>query len=211
MTPNTVDWKTPEEIVTVLKKDCSKFLKEARGVFWRGSRTGTLDPRQHDIMKLSPRTDRQPRNTPKKVHDALDRYFLDEYGWKARSEGVFATRSGDHAGVYGPRWMIFPIGNYKYVWSRDIVDLFDEVLDLGALDYEEIFDIMDEFVYSKYDLADSGDSEVMFKCKNYYLINNIYAKHIADLIGWPMSGANITTPIYKDALKAWGEPTKRPM
>ena len=105
----------------IIRRDCQPFLVETKGnILFRGSV-------QHikGIKKIDPRSDRRPTDTPGWAHKMLDGAFKKKFGWNARSEGVFATRSINNAEVYGVAYEFYPIGKFKYVWSPRIDDLYD--------------------------------------------------------------------------------------
>ena len=116
-------------------KDCKPFIKQLKGahnLLLRGS-----NKQNPGIMKLKPRKDRHPMSTPYAIHDMLDGFFKDRFGWNARSEGVFCTGNLStalfYAGVNGVN-SVWPIGNFKYLWSPDISDLFS-TLQTDAVNY----------------------------------------------------------------------------
>lgn len=70
----------------------------------------------------------------------FDEFFYKKFRWKPRSEGVFTI--GDIKsirGVYGIPYIFVPIGEYKYLWSPDVDDLYEEI------DYEDYSDEFDDF------------------------------------------------------------------
>lgn len=75
-------------------------------------------------QKFSVRSDRKPRDMPKDLHNLLDKTFLEMFGWKARSEGVFVTSGATWEGEKDS--LFFPIGKFKYIWSPRINDLYME-------------------------------------------------------------------------------------
>ena len=205
-------WITPKQMHDILKKDCSKFIKEANGFFWRGiwGAQHGLSPSKIDYKSLTPRKDRVSKNTPPEVHHQFDIFFKDTFGWKARSEGAFATRELVHAQGYGNPWMFFPIGNYKYIYSEDIQDLYDEAeqlwYDVDAGRIESFNKQMRRMEYTDKNLKKSDVSEVMFKTDKYYAVNQHYYAHLGKIFGWKITGANIPTHMYKLAVENWGDP-----
>ena len=120
-----------------VEKDCKSFLKELK----KNNPTQALllrgEQQRGKFVTTTPRTDRRPRNTPYEWHVAFDEYFNDEFGWNARSEGLFCTGRYDTASGYGDSvYIIFPIGRYKYVWSDSISDLYTRIED-GGYEYME--------------------------------------------------------------------------
>jgi len=116
--------KDLEKILDFVRKNCKPYLKEMGNVLlYRGiSAWESLD---HSIKKSSWIKNRIPMSTSKKVHDALNKKFKVMFGWPVRN-GVFAS-SHDRAWAYGRGYIFFPIGNYKYCWSRKVGDLFGVV------------------------------------------------------------------------------------
>jgi len=108
-----------------IKSDCLPFIKEMEDnwktypkFLYRGMKSGEY------LSKHTVRNDRRPLHTPKEIHDLVDINMKKKFGWKPRSEGLFVTPSKDEALGYGPAYYIFPIGNYKYIWSPYIEDFY---------------------------------------------------------------------------------------
>lgn len=180
-TGDVVDWSP-------IVKDCKPFIKQikdAHNLLLRGSHKSNPG-----IIKVKPRKDRRPMSTLPKIQMALDEYFKKRFGWKPRSEAVFCTGmlntalfySGSIAGISS----VWPIGNFKYLWSNEISDLFgtlqDEALCKTALGADEwayfLNDTthLDKFVakYQSTSLASGIDKgyEIMIGCKEYYMVSN---------------------------------------
>ena len=104
------------DLVSILKKDCNKFLREAGkpDALYRGIKQSI----PHQVKKKSRLEDRSPRNTNIKVHKALNKEFSKKFGWPVRN-GIFVTSSTYDARYYGydNAYMFFPIGDYEYCWS----------------------------------------------------------------------------------------------
>jgi hypothetical protein len=135
--------KNIDKIWHNLSKDCKPFLKEMNksipsgdknALFYRGYdsfRSGAIG-----LQKKKPRTNRQPKDTPRIVHKILDDAFYRVFKWSVRSEGLFTTSQTSYADNYGTLTIFFPIGNYKYVWSSKIKDLYYYIGE-GNIDYIE--------------------------------------------------------------------------
>lgn len=114
------EWNPIKEI---LLENCKPFLNDMGGFkefLYRGmnKRVDT------GIVELSTSKDRMPVDTKRKAHEKLDIFFKNRYGWKARSENVvFAFGSPTPARHYGIPYLIFPIGKYEYLWSKQVFDL----------------------------------------------------------------------------------------
>jgi hypothetical protein len=194
---NEGDDETPEEVVKILKRDCMQFLKEGQ-VLYRGYKSG------EDFFSKVPRKNRRPKDTPKKMHDALDNYFNKKFGWKARSEGLFVTPEYQQARDYGSAFLFFPVDGYKYIWSQGISDLFIDLKrdlyryaeeNIHGYDHFDHFDkvfrsltkdefnkFMKEFekgylvTYKDNKLQMNRKNEVMVKCDKYYMLNYHFYK-----------------------------------
>ena len=174
-----------DKIWETLKKDCSEYLSilkkiKADSLLYRGTRRRISDI----IEKRKPRERRKPSDTPKVIHDELDELFKDEFGWEARSEGVFATSYISISSDYGEPYLFFPADGFKFVWSPEIEDLFAEIKqreiadETGVdpdMDSEDIVNVLEQIVGlyrdDKLTKGIMSGHEVMFKCKYYYLVD----------------------------------------
>lgn len=105
-------------------RDCQPYLKEINGIEERylaqhGSKALISD----DAKILTVRDDRRPKDTDIRVHNAVNDFFEEKFGWRAREKGIFVTGSINRATAYGESYLVFPIGEFKYLWSREISDL----------------------------------------------------------------------------------------
>jgi hypothetical protein len=171
-----------EFIYKLLKKYCSEYLeivKDSRFLF-RGTRDIVIPGKA-----IKPRIDRKPKDMDYNIHELYDKAFYDKFGWKARSEGVFATT--DHYDVkiaYGTPYYFWPFDGFKFIWSNRIKDLYNytvfEINDFS--DIPVIVDFVNDTVklYKDTDLkrALECEVEIMFKCKAYYLTTNSYVDFI---------------------------------
>lgn len=179
-----------ENAILKMESACIPFLKEQgsrKNILWRGmSRRFELSNNHMvDVKK-----DRRPLDTQLELHHALDDWFLDNFGFRARSNAVFASGSENFALVYGDLYAIYPIGDFEYVWSPRIKDtllLDQEANHLLArieqksgtkFDKEEwleqkaniIIDLLEKGRYSDTNLkaAIASGSEIMIHCDKYY-------------------------------------------
>ena len=120
---------TKEDLIDLIQTNCQPFLKEMRqnnikDFLYRGVNYGL---NYWEVKKT--RTDRKPKDTKQKIHELLDDLFLKKFGWRARSQGVFAI--GDKLKIcqkgYGHHHIFFPIGKYKYLWSPLVEDLYVQI------------------------------------------------------------------------------------
>jgi hypothetical protein len=116
-----------EDISNILTKDCSIFLKELKKIkskhlLYRGYKKELFD-----FKKIKTRKDRRPKDMSEEIYNEFNIEFKHKFGWKPRSEGVFATSNISEAGSYGTIFLFFPVGKYKFIWSETIKDLFYEI------------------------------------------------------------------------------------
>ena len=175
------------DLISILKKDCKKFIKfvglyNPPALVYRSIK-GSND----DYTTRTPRTNRKPTDTPLYVQEIMDVLFYERFGWKPRSGGVF-TATGGFEG-YGVPHVFFPIGDFKFVWSPEVRDLFIDLSRLHLLRhvkgkmspefYEEtkktLKPLIDSFYQNeKYNLAFNEEREIVWKCKKYHLVNIHY-------------------------------------
>ena len=112
--------------------ECKPFLSASKGYsLWRGMQG-------QDMGKFKVRKNRKPKDTPVKVHEEFDKIFKEQFGWKARSEGLLTTGDRQVAGSYGTIYQVFPIGKFRFVWSKNVHDLYGryvEFMTKQGLDY----------------------------------------------------------------------------
>ena len=74
---------------------------------------------------ISVRKDRTPSDMPLWAHEAIDSYFKDVFGVKARSEGLFCSSSHPIASSYGDTLVaVFPMHFKHAISSREVNDLY---------------------------------------------------------------------------------------
>lgn len=205
--------KELKELRTLCKPFIDRVIKD-EGLLshplWRGSR------KQLTLFSINRRRmNRKPKDTPEKIQKMVDAKFYKEFGWKPRSQGVFATGSLEFADNYGTTYLFLPIGNFHFVWSKDVEDFFLDIPwqetyskkyndAVGEWDIkfapghtQKINDLIDEHItgFRDNDLKGAAASghEIMFDCDRYYMID---MKRLYSLYKDVFSRANI----YKDIL-----------
>lgn len=186
-------------IADVLKKDCGDFIREAGGkMLWRGMRLTAENTHGYKLtsdenidywLRLT-RKDRKPADTSPELHQELDTWFDDKFGFKARSQSMFCYGTGgkSSADQYGNVYMVFPFDGYKFVWSPEVRDLYDEIGNApqGGHDFDKdewhkaISKFMEKQNYTDKELyiAAKSKSEIMVNCTRYYAIAGKYATQL---------------------------------
>lgn len=188
----------PLQIEETLVKECADYFHEMKGKIrgfnqlWRG----TTDVSANTPMEmLKAYKNRQPANTAPIVHAMLNAWFVEKVGWPARN-GVFATGlssiASQYAGERNQDFAFFPVGNFEYVWSASIGDLYAD-LDLEIFDStDSYFDPendenllrtnLNQFKWNTtgLDHVVGKNIEVMFNCEEYVLVN----RDVLDDLDW---------------------------
>jgi len=175
---------SPENVIKILVSSCQPFLKEIKngrnGFLYRGKNSYSAA----SIERFSSRIDRKPKDMSALNHDILDELFEKKFGWKSRSEGVFCSGHPSIAARYGSIYIFFPIGEYKYLWSPEIKDLFDRVrmkswswLEKGTREVrvaerlENLRGMVDTYKDNDLKEAMYSGNEISVKCKTFYLVD----------------------------------------
>lgn len=106
--------------VDQIRKNCRSILPliAANKVLLRGIRAS------FDIAEKTARLeDRRPKNTPERVHNAVNNWFEQRFGHPWRN-GIFTTGKRSVASNYGNVYVCLPIGQFEFLYSPAVVDLF---------------------------------------------------------------------------------------
>ena len=131
----------PDEIVSILKKDCGKYIdmlkllsgRMGQKMIYRGIKNA-----KSNFMQVTPRKDRKPLDSTPIVHKYLDDLFKKKFGWKARSEGVMTSTRPRR--MYGKMYYFFPADGFKFLYSNEVTDLYMDLED-RLQNYDYIFSL----------------------------------------------------------------------
>jgi len=151
-------WMSPEEALEWAGKPTTPII------LFRGADI------KSDGAERAPRKDRRPKDTDIERHEELDNWFLDKFGWRARSSGVFCTPDYMTALSYAAKIIVGPLGvfiiipqkPYEYIWSPKVRDLMYDSSDINKLGYKDT------------GLSNNKTNEVMIKCDKYKMLNVTY-------------------------------------
>lgn len=122
-------------MVATLKKHCGEYISiikhDLAKPLYRGFRNT-----HSDMSIIEPRVDRKPKDTSWAIHNTLNEYFKQRFGYPYRN-GIFAVSDGYTANNYGATHVIFPIGALHYIWSPHIADIFEFIDDLTSNDFTD--------------------------------------------------------------------------
>jgi hypothetical protein len=138
---------------------------------------------------------RNPLNMDEGVHKAINLHFLNIFKWQVRN-GVFCfgITSPTHGMMnlgYGRAYLMFPCGEFDYVYDDDIFDLYVHYRDFFSMYPDaELSQFIGSINYSNKDLknvmsrvSSFGRSvEIIVNCQNYYLVSLKYIDDLVDLI-----------------------------
>lgn len=175
----------------LIERDCKPFLRESKqhGLLYRGVeergipidtalsiRPGVDTARANDLIywEKAVRKDRKPKDTRLLQHNVLDGWFKKKFGFGARSEAMFCLGETGKTLLrqYGVPCVVFPIGEFQYVWSPIVKDLYNDVgQDQKMLqDTDALVDYLEDAKYidSHLHKAVNMKNEIMVKCDRYY-------------------------------------------
>lgn len=158
--------ETLKQLEQVIKK-CSQFFGEvgSSGFLYRGTKIKIKAPVEIRI----PRKDRKPLNTDDIVHETMDSLFLKNFGWRARSQGVFCSPNIRTVKCYGIPYIIIPANGYKYIYSKNWADYGDmiDIIDDDFSDFKR---------YHSYKL----DSNIIGDYNYIYGVNGKFGEYASD-------------------------------
>lgn len=140
-----------------------------------------------DLVELkNVRTERVPRDTPREIHTAIDVEFFKKFGWKARSESLFCFPPKISGGYGTENGLVFPVGNFKFLWAPEIRDFFlwynKNYKPPGVKGSIEEFDYRKKWAwrvvefYTNKNLCEALNSlcEIMIYCEKYIIIKKSF-------------------------------------
>lgn len=177
--------KSLEPVIKAIKQHCQPYLKSIDNDIeqyrmFRGMR-GTDAVVMTGRVRLDKRS---PKNTGDETHKYINRYFQVRYGERFR-DAMFVSGSADFAKDYGNLFLVFPRGEFTFIWSPNVIDIFDIDGDideamypfdgpgLDSVDVKSLFKYMDTLKYQTDDMKEAlfSQKEVMVRTQAYYGIN----------------------------------------
>ena len=156
-----------DKFIEDVRKKCKPTLRvmNKTGYYFNRIEMSTFG----QYFKKETRRDRKPLDTIDEYHEAMDGWFLKNYGWRARSENSLF--------VYGRKikddYYVFPIGKFKFVWSSRVKDptgVFQLDSPYDATYNDELIKFLKRSNYSDKNIiaAIKSGNEIMIQCKEYY-------------------------------------------
>ena len=188
-----------------LHRECQPYIEAAKGagLAMRGiSQAGPVInsfntpsgryPTQIHYMKV--RKDRKSLSTPEVYHHAIEGWMKDKFGISGRKGSVFVVGERSQAALadYGSEYIVIPRGEFRFVWSQKVVDLYDTMLMEFGVAFKngnekmappsDVVEYMDDLDYRDDDFpgALASGNEIMIECDAYYAIP--YRDDVADYL-----------------------------
>lgn len=120
-----------------VEKSFRDFVRIRRAFIYRGVPSMYRTPENTEELAFdvkTPRSDRRPMNMGAVASKGLDQLFQQKFGWKPRSEGVFTSSVEEGARGYGKVCLFFPIGPYKYLFTKNMVDSYIDFPHLSSIE-----------------------------------------------------------------------------
>ena len=192
ITEGATELATILNLTRTIKQNCQPYLQQNSGAvnryaLYRGVRSTKGAP--NGIRKEVRLTDRKPKDMPHSLHQFINGYFKKNYGAAFRS-AIFATGSSGSAGEYGEMYIIFPAGEFQYLWSPDYEDLysitseygFDQIAPSSMSNEEKVEwqenakealqdEVLSSYQTDKLEAAIDSSHEIMIRCSHYYGIH----------------------------------------
>lgn len=164
-----------EQYLPHIKKKCGmaiKVMTSSQRLMFRG-----LDESQ-ELVRKRVRKNRRPKDSWEEYSEYLDNALKEKFGWKPRSEGLFVSGNYMMASSYGHVHVIFPVGNFKYIWNTDYKDNLKLIGsrhsphpkdNAGIVEPRIERSIMNnEFINNNINDALRKGHEIMIKCDEYF-------------------------------------------
>ena len=116
------DEKSLENAVEAIKRDCSEFLNDSKGLpLFRGFKN------KNNLTYVLTHNERQTLSLSKPFTTLFNLYVEEKFGIKNIRIKNSMFGAGTEMGTwgYGKIHFVFPINGYKFVWSPLINDLYD--------------------------------------------------------------------------------------
>lgn len=169
--------KELHKAIKLIKRDCQPFLSQVDKPFSLVRGLSMSYNKGLFIKKQIRLDDRQPREMTQYRHDAINKYFTEKFGVPFRN-AMFANGNEDEDigfNIFGAPWHVFPIGDFKFLWSSGVDDMNYHtgrwIADsLGDPEDEAIIAGIERSNYRTTDLQGAiwSHNEIMIRGSEYY-------------------------------------------
>ena len=173
-----------------IQAECKPFLKDiknAAGTLFRDDRKNYKLPAWKKITRLN----RRPLDTSVSIHNTIDDWFLKKFGWRARSNVLFCWPLPFKSTLLSNRWLVFPAGDYKYIWSKQVDDLWGSFVHATYGKELEYFEdnFADTYTDKNIKMSIKYENEIMVNCKYSYLVKAELMGPVDEMLGLNWQGA----------------------
>jgi hypothetical protein len=199
-----------DSLFDTLNKECSQFIKEYKRGICSFVRTSESYESKFtvDMFSVKQRTDRRPSDTPLLVHNRIDELLKSKFGWKPRSEGLFAWIAKNRGSTW--HWnrisnfskiirIVFPTNGYKYIYNDKIPDVFNKYTAIADYDYRPREELTsDDLLFLSWFETEAlplykssgalkvnkvSQIECMLSAPKFYMVSVLMIPHIVERLG----------------------------
>jgi len=170
-----------------IKKDCQPYLQSVdyqpftQYSLYRGI-TALSTPLPLHILKDVRLAARKPKDTSVYLNGFINDYFETYYGEPFR-QSVFVTSSQSEASTYGALYLIFPTGDFTFLWSPEWEDLYNATAQhelkpespdphhSRKLELKFIDNVLSTYTTKDFKRAILSKHEIMIRSKSYHGIS----------------------------------------
>jgi len=178
------EYTIPKEYVDFIKyisENCKPFLEEIDyKIFsfpvYRGIESVQMKKKFMTVQNVR-LENRRPKDMPREVHDKLNELFIRKFKEPFR-DALFVTGDSYFAEGYGTTYCVFPVGEFSFIWSKNIKDLFElyeEYID-GYPDVNinqfipDLSSTMYSYTDNNFKAGVTSDNEIMIRCQRVVCI-----------------------------------------
>jgi len=169
-----------DELTQILQRDCQPFLRAINNSVHNLRMYRGMFERVESYTKKRVRlNDRDPMSTDKTKHVRINDYFTRTFGEPFRN-ALFVSGDEKQAGSYGKTSIIFPIGDFTFLWAPEVNDMAIKLAGRWPMvqgyeippKQEQADALLSRYNYTTVDLVGAimSGQEIMIRCKEYYAI-----------------------------------------
>lgn len=110
-----------------IKRDCQPYLQQNKSPIWLTPLFRGMDQTRvpdDDVFKKHVRLDnRQTSDIPDEISDAMNNWMTKEFGEPFRN-ALFVSGNENMANNYGRIYLVFPIGNFTFLYHDKFKDIY---------------------------------------------------------------------------------------
>ena len=166
---------SPEQVnfAWEVKEDCQSYINQNPAAITTSPLFRGIHSSQDTLKKKVRLDNRQPLDSSNSVHAELNRVFQDQFGEPFRN-ALFVTNDKYQANNYGEIYIIFPRGNFTFLWSPDMEDIFNAYENKLHTESDEDFVYAllrnNNYYTNSLPKAIHSGNEIMMRCGSYYAI-----------------------------------------